>query len=195
MSSALLNKRHPKFASVLMFALVPSIAIILLLAVALITLARHEPGAVIFTEWVALTSILAGSTLIWFVRGRLISLDREYRGAKEAADESEELFKKLTEATFDGVVTSEQPVVIDFWAPWCGPCRAIAPVLDELARELGDEVTIGKVNVDEQPALAARFGVQAIPQLAFFKDGVLKDKVVGAVPKAEIVKRLDALRG
>ena len=101
----------------------------------------------------------------------------------------------VTEATFDGVVTSEQPVVIDFWAPWCGPCRAIAPVLDELARELGDEVTIGKVNVDEQPALAARFGVQAIPQLVFFKDGVLKDRVVGAVPKAEIVKRLDALRG
>ena len=101
----------------------------------------------------------------------------------------------VTEATFDGVVTSEQPVVIDFWAPWCGPCRAIAPVLDELARELGDAVTIGKVNVDEQPALAARFGVQAIPQLVFFKDGELKDKVVGAVPKAEIVKRLDALRG
>jgi thioredoxin 1 len=101
----------------------------------------------------------------------------------------------VTQATFDGVVTSEQPVVIDFWAPWCGPCRAIAPVLDEIARELGDQVTIGKVNVDEQPALAARFGVQAIPQLAFFKDGVLKDRIVGAVPKAEIVKRLDALRG
>jgi thioredoxin 1 len=101
----------------------------------------------------------------------------------------------VTEATFDGVVTSEQPVVIDFWAPWCGPCRAIAPVLDELARELGDQVTIGKVNVDEQPALAVRFGVQAIPQLAFFKDGVLKDRIVGAVPRAEIVKRLDALRG
>jgi thioredoxin 1 len=101
----------------------------------------------------------------------------------------------VTQATFDGVVTSEQPVVIDFWAPWCAPCRAIAPVLDELARELGDRVTIGKVNVDEQPGLAARFGVQAIPQLAFFKDGVLRDKVVGAVPKAEILERLDALRG
>jgi thioredoxin len=101
----------------------------------------------------------------------------------------------VTQATFDGVVTTEQPVVIDFWAPWCGPCRAIAPVLDELARELGDQVTIGKVNVDEQPTLAARFGVQAIPQLAFFKDGVLRDTLVGAVAKAEIVKRLDALRG
>jgi thioredoxin len=101
---------------------------------------------------------------------------------------------KVTQATFDGVVTSEQPVVIDFWAPWCGPCRAVAPVLDDLARELGDQVTIGKVNVDEEPALAARFGVQAIPQLAFFKDGVLRDTIVGAVPRAEILKRLDALR-
>jgi thioredoxin 1 len=100
----------------------------------------------------------------------------------------------VTQATFDGVVTSEQPVVIDFWAPWCGPCRAVAPVLEEIARELGDRVTIGKVNVDEQPALAARFGVQSIPLLAFFKDGVLKDRVVGAVPKAVILERLDALR-
>jgi len=103
--------------------------------------------------------------------------------------------KTVTDATFDAdVLGSDKPVLVDFWAEWCGPCRAIAPVLEELARELGDAVTIGKVNVDEQPALAARFGVQAIPQLAFFKDGVLQDKVVGAVPKAEILKRLDALR-
>jgi len=99
----------------------------------------------------------------------------------------------VTAGTFDGVVTSERPVVIDFWAPWCGPCRAIAPVLDEIAREVGDQVTVGKVNVDEHPALAARFGVQAIPQLLFFKDGALVDKIVGAAPKREIVKRLDAL--
>ncbi len=100
----------------------------------------------------------------------------------------------VTDATFDGVVTSERPVVVDFWAPWCGPCRVIAPVLDEIARELGDQVTIGKVNVDEHPALAARFGIQAIPQLLFFKDGAEKDRIVGAAPKPEIVKRLDALR-
>jgi thioredoxin 1 len=101
----------------------------------------------------------------------------------------------VTGATFDGVVTSERPVLIDFWAPWCGPCRAIAPVLEEIARELGDKVTIGKVNVDEHPDLAVRFGVQAIPQLLFFKEGALKDKLVGAVPKRELVKRLDALSG
>ena len=100
----------------------------------------------------------------------------------------------VTGATFDGVVTSERPVLIDFWAP-CGPCRAIAPMLEEIAQELGDKVTIGKVNVDEHPDLAVRFGVQAIPQLLFFKEGALKDKLVGAVPKREIIKRLDALSG
>jgi len=102
---------------------------------------------------------------------------------------------QVTGATFDGVVTSERPVLIDFWAPWCGPCRAIAPMLEEIAQELGDKVTIGKVNVDEHPDLAVRFGVQAIPQLLFFKEGALKDKLVGAVPKRELVKRLDALSG
>jgi thioredoxin 1 len=100
----------------------------------------------------------------------------------------------VTNATFDGVVTSERPVVVDFWAPWCGPCRVIAPVLDEIAREVGEQATIAKVNVDEEPALASRFGVQAIPQLVFFKDGVEKDRLVGAAPKREIVKRLDTLR-
>ena len=101
----------------------------------------------------------------------------------------------VTGATFDGVVTSARPVLIDFWAPWCGPCRAIAPMLEEIAQELGDKVTIGKVNVDEHPDLAVRFGVQAIPQLLFFKEGALKDKLVGAVPKRELIKRLDALSG
>jgi|SRR5215470_9855449 len=100
----------------------------------------------------------------------------------------------VTAGTFDGVVTSERPVLIDFWAPWCGPCRAVAPVLDEIAREYGDQLTIGKVNVDEEPALAARFGVRSIPTLMFFKDGALQVTVVGAVPKAEIVKRLDSLK-
>jgi len=101
----------------------------------------------------------------------------------------------VTGATFDGVVTSDRPVLIDFWAPWCGPCRAIAPMLEEIPQELGDKVTIGKVNVDEHPDLAVRFGVQAIPQLLFFKEGALKDKLVGAVPKRELIKRLDALSG
>ena len=100
----------------------------------------------------------------------------------------------VTEGTFDGLVTSERPVVIDFWAAWCGPCRAIAPALEEIARDLGEQVTVGKVNVDEQPGLAGRFGIRSIPTLMFFKDGLLQETVVGAVPKAEILKRLESLR-
>jgi len=102
--------------------------------------------------------------------------------------------REITDQDFEQLVNGEQPVFVDFWAPWCGPCRVIAPVLDELARELGAQVTIGKVNVDEHPGLAGRFAVQAIPQLIFFKDGAEKDRIVGAAPKREIVKRLDALR-
>ena len=100
----------------------------------------------------------------------------------------------VTERTFDGVVTSERPVVIDFWAPWCGPCRVLGPVLEQVAAERGEQVTIGKVNVDEEPSLAGRFGIRSIPTLLFFKDGALRETLVGAVPKAEILKRLDALR-
>jgi thioredoxin len=102
--------------------------------------------------------------------------------------------RHLTEITFDETLAaSEGPVVVDFWAPWCGPCRAIAPALEEIARELEGRAIVGKVNVDEAPALAARFGVQAIPTLLFFRDGALKETLVGAVPKAAIVERLTAL--
>jgi thioredoxin len=100
----------------------------------------------------------------------------------------------VTDATFDGVVTSERPVVVDFWAAWCGPCRAIAPMLEEIAREQGEQATIAKVNVDEQPALAGRFGIRSIPTLMFFKDGALQETLVGVVPKPEIVKRIDRLK-
>ena len=102
----------------------------------------------------------------------------------------------LTSRTFDDTVaTTEGPLLVDFWAPWCGPCRAIAPVLDEIAVERADEATVAKVNVDEEPALAGRLDIQSIPALMFFKDGRLVDRLVGAVPKAAIIKRLDALKG
>jgi thioredoxin 1 len=100
----------------------------------------------------------------------------------------------LTEAAFDQVLAGRsEPVVVDFWAEWCGPCKAIAPVLEELAGEYAGRVTIAKVNVDEHPGLAARFQVRSIPTLLFFKGGQVVDQVIGAVPKAQIKRRLDAV--
>ena len=100
----------------------------------------------------------------------------------------------LNEATFDAELGKHKEVLmVDFWAEWCAPCRAIAPTLDELARESGGKVSLAKVNVDEQPALAARYGVRSIPTILFVKDGAVIDQVIGAVPKAQLKKKLDAI--
>lgn len=100
----------------------------------------------------------------------------------------------LTESNFDETLTHHpETMIVDFWAPWCGPCRAIAPILEELALEYQGGLTIGKVNVDEQPGLAARYGIRSIPTLLFFKGGKMSDQVVGAVPKAQLRKKLDSL--
>ena len=87
------------------------------------------------------------------------------------------------------VINSEKPVLLDFWASWCGPCRMVSPVVDEIASERGD-IKVGKVNVDEQPELAAQFGVMSIPTLVVMKNGKLANKTVGAKPKAQILAML-----
>lgn len=100
----------------------------------------------------------------------------------------------LTEGNFDEALAEHEGLLmVDFWAEWCAPCRVIAPVLEELARESAGRVTLAKVNVDENPGLAARYGVRSIPTILFVKNGKVADQVVGAVPKAKIKDKLDVL--
>lgn len=100
----------------------------------------------------------------------------------------------LTDANFDQELgQGEETVAVDFWAEWCAPCRTIAPLLEELSAEYSGRVRVAKVNVDEQPGLAARYGIRSIPTLLFFKEGKVVDQVIGAVPRAHLKKKFDAL--
>ncbi|WPM32466.1 thioredoxin [Hydrogenobacter sp. T-2] len=90
----------------------------------------------------------------------------------------------LTESNWQAeVITSDKPVVVDFWAPWCGPCRIIAPIVEELAMEMGDKVKFGKLNTDENPNIAMRYGIRAIPTIMLFKNGEVVDTRIGVQPK------------
>lgn len=100
----------------------------------------------------------------------------------------------LTSATWDSeVIQSKGVILVDFWAPWCGPCRMIAPTLEELAAEYAGKAKIAKVNTDENSEIAGKFKIMSIPTLLFFKDGVKVDQVVGAVPKPQLKSKIDAL--
>ncbi len=99
---------------------------------------------------------------------------------------------KITKENFnDEVLNSDKPVLIDFWASWCGPCMMLAPVIEEIAEDYADEVKIGKVNVDEQPELSAQFGIESIPTVLLFRNGKIEKKSVGYVPKNKLEEMLD----
>jgi thioredoxin 1 len=101
--------------------------------------------------------------------------------------------EKFTSSNFTEVVLqSDKPVLVDFWAEWCGPCRMIGPMVDELSNEYAGKAVIGKLNVDENPDISMNYGVRSIPTLLIFKNGQLVDKIVGAVPKQNIASKIDA---
>ncbi|MFM9945700.1 MAG: thioredoxin [Bacteroidia bacterium] len=101
--------------------------------------------------------------------------------------------KQFTDSNFDAeVLKSDKPVLVDLWAEWCGPCRMLTPIIDELHTEYEGKAVIGKLNVDENPGISETYGVRSIPTLLIFKNGELVDKQVGVVPKSTLVKKLDA---
>lgn len=96
----------------------------------------------------------------------------------------------VTDQSFQNDVENGETVLVDFWAPWCGPCKMIAPVLEEIDKEIGDKLTIAKVNVDENPDTSGRYGVMSIPTLMVFKNGKMVDKLVGFQPKEQLLNSL-----
>ena len=101
-----------------------------------------------------------------------------------------------TDATFDAdVVKSDKPVLVDFWAPWCGPCKAVAPVLEEIAREHGDKVSVVKLNTDENPQITGKLGITSIPTLHVYLDGEIVKTIIGARPKPVLLRELGPFLG
>lgn len=97
------------------------------------------------------------------------------------------IIQEIDDSSFDAeVLQSEKPVLVDFWAPWCGPCRAIAPLVEELASSYGDKVKFTKCNVDDNPATPVKYGIKSIPTLIFFKGGKVVDKIIGMVAKSKL---------
>ena len=97
-----------------------------------------------------------------------------------------------TNTSFDGLLESEKLVIVDFWATWCGPCRMLSPLLDEVEEEMADKITVVKVNVDDADEIAMRYRIMSIPTLVFIKDGQMVDRTVGAMPKSTLVQRIEA---
>ena len=97
-----------------------------------------------------------------------------------------------TNTSFDSLLESEKLIIVDFWATWCGPCRMLSPLLDEVEEEMSDKITVVKVNVDDADEIAMRYRIMSIPTLLFFKNGQIVDKTVGAMPKSTLVDKINA---
>ncbi len=101
---------------------------------------------------------------------------------------------EITDSNFEElVVKSDKPVIVDFWAEWCGPCRMVGPIVQEIGEEYGEKAVVGKLDVDSNPDVTMKFGIRNIPTILFFKNGEVADKQVGAVPKSVLVEKLEAL--
>lgn len=102
---------------------------------------------------------------------------------------------EITDSNYNEILASDQPVLVDFWAEWCGPCKMIGPVVAQLADEYEGKAVVGKVDVDANPDISVKFGIRSIPTLLIFKNGEIVDKQIGAVPKAVLAKKLEAQVG
>ena len=122
---------------------------------------------------------------------KLEQLKKQYMNGGKKMENMPNTPIKITDADFDEAVKKYDAIVIDCWAPWCGPCRIVGPVIDELANEMQGKIVFGKLNVDENPAISGKHQIMSIPTMLVFKNGNLVDRLIGALPKEELQKKLE----